>query len=119
MQQAHSHPRPVCPAPHPNLTLSQVIDDNARLEAGEAPANTALRTADAIFVRTGVLDHFDLRVNADSDTGRAIADAFDAKPLPNAQRTAKIIEALQLEIAAHSRQTVGKDHELALKLHAE
>ena len=66
-----------------------------------------------------MLDHFDLRVNADSDTGRAIADAFDAEPLPNAQRTAKIIEALLLETAAHSRQTVGKDHELALKLHAE
>lgn len=117
-----SHPFPfsgVCLA-QPTSILSQVIDAAKREELGGGPTDPTLITSTDVFVRVGLVDHFDLRIRAGSLAGGAIAQAFGVTPLlPKVAGEAKILEGLRNEQASQTEMTMEEVIKLARQLERE
>ena len=104
----------------PTSILSQVIDAAKREELGGGPTDPTLITSTDVFVRVGLVDHFDLRIRAGSLAGGAIAQAFGVTPLlTKVAGEAKILEGLRNEQASQSEMTMEEVIKLARQLERE
>ena len=99
------------------LTLSQVVDNAARKEFGGGSADSSLRTSTDVFLRIGLVAHFDLRIRASSEAGRAIVQAFGVQPLlPREAGEARILKGLQDEKASQDKMVDEDVRQLAVRL---
>eukprot|EP00752_Nemacystus_decipiens_P005676 g5137.t1 len=91
--------------------LEAVIPDNAsRLKCGYELADATLPNATDVYVRLGTkVEHFDLRVRADSPAGLAIAREFRVEPLSDDAGEAKILEGLHHEYDSLTEQDSESD----------
>lgn len=100
-----SHPIPAFRhASHPTLICLQVINNHMRMEWG-APADLTIPTAADVFLRIGILPHFDVRVRADTPAGRAIAADFGVEHLTGDEGEKKVLEDLQLDLSSRASMT--------------
>ena len=99
------------------LTLSQVVDNAARKEFGGGSADSSLRTSTDVFLRIGLVAHFDLRIRAASEAGRAIVQAFGVQPLlPREAGEARILKGLQNEKTSQDKMVDEDVRQLAVRL---
>lgn len=89
---------PSPPAPPCAFFHKKLYNNEARSKLDLPPKEfSSLPLAQDVAVRMGALDHFDLRVNADSVTGKAIAKEFGLRRLSDSEGASERLKLIMSE----------------------
>ncbi|CAM9540468.1 unnamed protein product [Ectocarpus fasciculatus] len=89
------------------IETSEYNDVNRAIIFGGGTVSTHLPLAEGIAVRKGELDHFDLRIDANSKPGIALAKAFRIKGLSDDDGNMKRLTRLQEELSSQTSVPAG------------
>lgn len=94
-----------------SLSQHKKSNNKKRSELGVQDTYSNLPVADGVTVRTGALDHFDLRVDADSVAGKAIANEFRLNRLSESHGASERLKLLTSEMDSQKGVSILGDLE--------